>query len=235
MIRLQKYLRDEIGISRRHAEGLISQQKITVNGAVSKLGDQVDPMKDVVYCDGVLVKSTTSGVPLEYILMNKPAGCVTTRFDPQKRKTIYDYLPKDKFKLFSIGRLDLNTEGLLLLTNDGDLSYRLTHPKFETEKEYLVIVSGALSPSQKSEIEKGLKAPGLITSPCRINYVRQYSNRTELKLVIHEGQKREIRRIFKHFAFEVEYLKRIRISTLSLGDLKPGSWRELTANEVNLL
>lgn len=232
-LRLQKYLRDCLGISRRKAEEMIEQGRVSVNGQKAVIGVSVLPDQDEVIFDGKKVEPA-SGESM-YIMLNKPKGYVTTRSDPQGRRTVFDLLPANFSHLFPVGRLDYHTEGLLLLTDDGDLAYRLTHPKFEVEKEYMVAIDGQLNGEQKSMIEKGLHTPDLRTSRAYIKIFTSSPSRTSLSITIHEGQKREVRRIFEYFAFRVLDLKRIRIQTLLLGDLVKGKWRKLEKKEYEKL
>lgn len=229
MLRLQKYLRDCLGISRRKAEEVIEQGRVMVNCQKAVIGVSVIPDQDEVVFDGKKVIPLSE--ELLYIMLNKPKGYVTTRSDPQGRRTVFDLLPRNFSHLFPVGRLDYHTEGLLLLTNDGDWAYRLTHPKFEVEKEYIVVIDGELDREQKSMIEQGLHTPDLKTSRAYIKIFTSSSQQSSLSITIHEGQKREVRRIFEYFGFRVLDLKRIRIQTLLLGDLARSKWRRLEKNE----
>ena len=220
-IRLQKYIRDVLGCSRRKAEEYISEGKIVVNDEQALLGMSVDPAIDTVVVDG---KKLNYKKELLYMMLHKPAGYVTTRSDPYAKKTVYDLLPNDFRHLVPVGRLDQDTEGLLLFTNDGDFAYQLTHPKFEVEKEYEVILNGRLSDDQQKKIEKGLKSKEITTSSAKIVIHTRTKNETSLSMTIHEGQKREIKRIFQVFGLKVVYLKRFRMGRYELGNLKKGKW-----------
>ncbi|EKD99830.1 MAG: ribosomal large subunit pseudouridine synthase B [uncultured bacterium] len=224
-LRLQKYIRDQTGVSRRKAEELISAGLVTVGGKQADLGMSVDDVSDVVELNGEKLGGKKK---LVYIMMNKPSGFICSRSDPHNPKTVYDLLPKEYSNLFPIGRLDIDTEGLLMLTNDGDFSYKLTHPKFEVEKEYYVLINGKLGLAEQREIEKGIKTPDLTTSPARIKILRSTPRETSLSMIIHEGQNREIKRIFAHFGYKVAYLKRIRVANYELGDLPTGQYVKLT-------
>ena len=226
--RLQKYMRDCLGVSRRKAEDLIKNGRVTVDAQVAKLGTVIDSDIDKVFVDSKELKLHSKPI---YIMLNKPTGFVTTRFDPQMRKTVYDLLPKNFKELFPVGRLDYDTEGLLLLTNDGDFTYKLTHPKFEIEKEYEVVLDKKVSYKQISQIEQGVKSALINTAPAKVKVL----NDKKLNLIIHEGQKREIKLIFRVFGIEVQSLKRVRIKKLYLGNLPIGKWRHLDSIEVNLL
>ena len=229
-VRLQKFIRDCSGISRRKAEGLISAGLVTVNGERAVLGQVVDSGADVVKVSGEEQKADKAPV---YIVLNKPRGYTTTRADPHAEKTIYELLPEEFKKLFPVGRLDKDSEGLLFLTNDGDFTYRLTHPKFEVEKEYTVVIRGSLTKKEKENIETGVKTEGFSTSPAKIELIVQNLSNTTLNITIHEGQNREIRRMFGLFNHEVLSLKRIRTHKILLGDLAVGKWRILTDKEVS--
>lgn len=233
MIRLQKYLRDMLGFSRRKAEEYIAAGQVRVNDSTAQLGMSVDPQKDEILFQGK--KVLPKKLELVYIMLHKPQGFVTTRSDPQERRTVFYLLPKNMQQLFPVGRLDYNTEGLLLLTNDGDFAYRLTHPKFEVEKEYLVTIDGALRPEEKNRIEAGLKTKDLQTGKMKIRILSSQPKKTALLITLHEGQKREIRRIFEHFGYRVMDLKRIRLGKLLLGDLPKGKWRTLAPREIGSL
>ncbi len=221
-VRLQIILRDSLGISRRASEVLIKNQKVTINGNIAKLGDSANSYSDSVAVDGVEIKKNSK--KLLYIALNKPDGCLTTRSDPFKRKTIYDLLPDEYKSLFPIGRLDFHTEGLILLTNDGDLTLTLTHPKYEVEKEYVVRINKDILDSDISKCAQGFKSQEITTGPVKITF---NTDRRILNVVIQEGQNREIRRLFEAMGYKVDYLKRIRILNLKLStlNLSLGSYR----------
>ena len=231
-IRLQKYIRDCTGLSRRKAEEEIAQGHVVINNTVATLGNSIETSQDIVLFHGK--KLTPQQEEKITIMLHKPAGYVTTRSDPQKRKTVFDLLPKQYQHLFPVGRLDYDTEGLLLLTNDGDLAYRLTHPKFEVEKEYLVTVDGFLSDENKKEIEKGLNTKEIKTSHAKIQIISRSQKQTTLHITIHEGQNREIRRIFEVFHLSVSHLKRIRIQNTLLGNLAKGKWKRIIPHILGL-
>lgn len=229
-IRLQKHIRDCLGISRRKAEEYIDRGDVTINGVIAKLGDKVDPDTDVVLMHGKSLNIVHQD--FQYIMLYKPKGYITTRTDPEGRPTVYELLPSQFRHLFPVGRLDYNTEGLLLLTNDGDFAYQLTHPKFEVEKEYLVIIQGYLSEMQKKEIEKGIVSDELVTSPAHVQIKAQVDHKTSLLITIHEGQNREVRRIFDYMGFRVLHLKRTRIQQLLLEGVLLGQWKEIRPEMV---
>ena len=231
-IKLQLFLSHNGFCSRRKAFDLICQGGVKVNHAIVREPSfMVDDKKDSVCVEGkeVTVQS------LQYVLLHKPAGYVTTVSDRFAEKTVFDILPSSYKGLFPVGRLDKETEGLLLLTNDGDLAYRLTHPKFNAYKKYFVRISGKLHDKEKQKIEQGVMVEGKKTAPARITHVIFRGDKTELYLTIHEGRKRQIRLMFPQVGHQVVYLKRVAQGALELGHLPIGLYRELTKQEVELL
>lgn len=225
--RLQKVLaRAGIG-SRRHCEELIADGKVTVNGVVAALGRRVDPETDRVAVDGVPI-SVREG--LVHYLLNKPAGVVTTASDPQGRPTVVDLVPSEP-RVFPVGRLDYETEGLLLLTNDGDLTHRLTHPSYGVEKEYLAEVEGTPSRGVLRLLREGVELDDGPTAPAKASL--QPPNL--LTLTIHEGRNRQVRRMCEAVGHPVRRLVRTRIGPIVDRTLKPGQWRTLTPDEVRAL
>lgn len=228
-MRLQKYLADCGISSRRKAEEYILQGLVQVNGKViDELGYKIDPEKDeVLFAD----KKVEPSQQHTYLLLNKPAGYLSTCSDPQARKTILDLLPKNN-RLFPVGRLDKETEGLLIVTDDGSLTYRLTHPKHHIEKEYIVICQGELSAEKKSELKTGILLDNKKTASAEIVIKKTGNNKTTLHITIHEGRKRQIRNMFEIIGHRVHYLKRIRIGHIKLGNLPSGQYRRLTDEEL---
>jgi len=225
--RLQKVLaRTGIG-SRRVCEDLIAEGRVTVNGTVAELGRRVDPEVDRVEVDGVPI-SVREG--LVHYLLNKPAGVVTTASDPQGRPTVVELVPAEP-RVFPVGRLDAETEGLLLLTNDGDLTHRLTHPSFGVEKEYLALVEGTPSAGSLRRLREGIELDDGRTAPARASLQPPSS----LTLVIHEGRNRQVRRMCEAIGHPVQRLVRVRIGPIADRQLAPGSWRPLTQDEVRAL
>ena len=214
--------------SRRKAEELILQGRISVNGVkLEKMGAQIDPEKDKVEIDGNPISKSEEKI---YLMLNKPAGFTCTRAHFYNEKSVMELI---KYKnVYPVGRLDKDTRGLLLLTNDGDFAYKLTHPKFEHEKEYMVTVKKPLSFSQKQILEKGIMIDFKITAPCKITNIHKTKEFTTLSMVIHEGRKRQIRRMFEKIENPVLELKRVRISKILLGDLHEGKVRFLTKDEI---
>ncbi len=223
--RLQKFLSAAGVASRRHAETMILAGKVKVNGNVVKeLGTKVDPDKDRVEVDRKRVQIQNK----IYLLLYKPKRCVTTRDDPRKRKTVYEYLPeKLRNTLWSVGRLDFNTEGLLLFTNDGELTQLLTHPSKEHEKEYEVQIDKELSSGRIEKMEKGMMIDGKKTAPAKVRAMG-----TTVYITIHEGMNRQVRKMFGELGYSVRNLKRIRMGKLKIEDLKPGEHKLIKKEEI---
>jgi 23S rRNA pseudouridine2605 synthase len=225
--RLQKVLAGAGIGSRRVCEELIAGGRVEVNGDVAVLGRRVDPVADRVTVDGVPV-ATRPG--LVYYLVNKPAGVVSTASDPQGRPTVTGLVPPEP-RVYPVGRLDAATEGLLLLTNDGDLTHRLSHPSFGVEKEYLAHVEGTPRPVALRRLRDGVVLDDGPTAPARVSLVGP----DVLRIAIHEGRNRQIRRMAEAVGHPVRRLVRTRIGPLRTGALRPGEWRELTQAEVRAL
>jgi len=231
--RLQKVLAQAGFASRRAAEGMITAGRVAVNGTVvTELGTKVDPDSDVVTLDGKLVAVEKERV---YVLLHKPAGYVTTLSDPQGRPLVTDLLKGVSARVFPVGRLDYNTEGLLLLTNDGALANRLAHPRYGVEKEYHVRVRGEVSGEQLAALAGGVALEEGKTAPAQARVVKGSDNNTWLSLVIHEGRYRQVRRMCEEVGLTVVRLKRVRYGFLEMGGLRPGEFRFLTGDEVKRL
>ncbi len=230
--RLQKLIAAAGLASRRQAERWIAAGRITVNGRPAGLGDQADAERDRIEVDGRPLRLEQ---PKVYLLLNKPAGYVTTACDPQGRKVVSDLLRDVKVRVFPVGRLDLNTEGLLLLTNDGDLAARLTHPRHQVAKTYLVRVRGALTAASRQRLEEGVKLDDGLTAPAKVAKVRSSGSHTWLELTINEGRNRQVRRMCEAVGHSVSRLKRIGLAFLLLEGLRVGQYRQLTAAEVKRL
>lgn len=227
--RLNKFIANNTDISRRKADEMISKGEIKINNKlVEELGTMVDEEKDRITVNGRPLIINRDKI---YIALNKPAGYITTRDDEMQRKTVMDLVPKNK-NLKPVGRLDKETEGLLILTNDGNLIYKYTHPKFHCEKEYKVLVKGELNTRNKEKLERGVVIEGKKTAPCRIQISKSSETATELKITIYEGRKRQIRKMFAEISHPVKYLQRIRIGKINLGFLKKGEFRLLNKNEL---
>jgi 23S rRNA pseudouridine2605 synthase len=225
--RLQKVLARAGFGSRRTCEELIEDERVTVNGEVAVLGRRVDPEVDRIEVDGVAV-STRAG--LVYYLLNKPAGVITTAEDTHGRPTVVEMVPAEP-RVFPVGRLDADTEGLLLLTNDGDLAHRLTHPSHGVEKEYLAEVEGRPSRSSLRRLREGVDLDDGPTSPAKVALVEP----SVLRITIHEGRNRQVRRMCAEIGHPVVRLVRIRIADLVDRRLSPGEWRTLEPGEVRSL
>lgn len=222
-IRLQRFIALNSNYSRRKAEELIQDGIVKINSVKAELGQSIDPQKDKIYINGKLIKPIKKRITL---MLNKPAGYITTKRDPHANKTVMDLIPyKD---VFPVGRLDKDTEGLLLLTNDGDLAYKLTHPKFEHEKEYYVELKSEITSDQIKKLEKGITIDGKKTAPCIITK----HNRNKLNITLHEGRKRQIKRMFEKLGNKVIYLYRLRIGKLKLGSLKKGSHKLINSEDI---
>lgn len=228
--RLQKLISAAGLASRRAAETLINQGRVTVNGQVASLGESADPEQDVICVDGIPLQFTQRHT---YILLHKPVGYVTTCKDEQGRRTVMDLVADLGVRVFPVGRLDLNSEGLLLLTDDGDLANRLMHPSFRVEKTYRVDVEG-LDSSQ--EILEQLRQPVTLDDGDVVQALEIKSpRRNQLEITIGEGKNRQVRRMCQAVGLRVRRLCRIREGSLVLGDLPKGKWRHLTARELEQL
>lgn len=225
--RLQKALaRAGLG-SRRLCEELIADERVTVNGVVATLGDRVDPDQDEVTVDGVVVGVRPG---LVHYVLNKPAGVVTTADDPQGRPTVIELVPSEP-RVHPVGRLDLDTEGLLLLTNEGELTHRLTHPSFGVDKEYLAEVVGTPSRGALRRLREGVELDDGPTAPARVSLLEG----NLLRITLHEGRNRQVRRMCEAVGHPVRRLVRTRIGPLTDRTLAPGEWRVLTGAEVHEL
>jgi 23S rRNA pseudouridine2605 synthase len=226
-VRLQKVLARAGFGSRRTCDDLIADGRVTVNDEVAELGRRVDVERDRVRVDGVPL-SIRPG--LVHYLLNKPTGVVTTADDPQGRPTVVSLVPDDP-RVFPVGRLDLDTEGLLLLTNDGELTHRLTHPSFGVEKEYLAHVRGDPTPGEIRRLREGVELDDGRTAPAKANVVSP----GVVRITIHEGRNRQVRRMCDAIGHPVLRLVRTRIGPLADRSLSPGEWRPLTLDEVRAL
>jgi len=228
-MRLQKFLAQAGIASRRKAEVLIETGAVKVNGKQALLGSSIDPQKDQITINGKSI-STSS---YYYFALHKPAGFLSTVTDPFKRKTVLD-LVKTSGRVYPVGRLDQNSEGLMILTNDGELAYRLTHPKFHVEKIYAVLVKGIPSKETLKKLEGGILLEDGKTAPCEVRITKILEGKTKcaLEIKLYEGRKREIRRMMKAVGHPAISLCRTRIGPLALGDLPKGKSRPLSAHEV---
>lgn len=229
--RLQKILaRAGVG-SRRACEELIREGRVTVNGRTASLGDKVDPTRDVVEVEGGRIPLDPT---LRYYALNKPRGVVTTARDPQGRPDVSAYYPEGP-RVFPVGRLDQDTEGLLLLTNDGELANRLTHPRYGVEKEYLAEVEGAPRDRDLRRLERGIELEDGVARAVSARRVARTGSRSAVRLVMTEGRKREVRRMLGAVGLPVRRLVRTRLGPVGLGSLRPGAVRPLDPSEVTQL
>ena len=231
-IRLQKYLSQCSVASRRKAEELIIEGRVKINGRKAILGDKVDPVHDKVLVCGKPVRNNDTKM---YIMLHKPRGFVTTLSDEQGRRCVADLVEDAGVRLFPVGRLDRNSEGLLLMTNDGEFSNFLTHPKRHVSKVYRVTVRGKVSDDQIDKMAVGMELEDFTTMPCDISVMERHEDRTVLRFVLYEGKNREIRKLCEAVGLNVIRLKRTEIAGLKLGMLPQGRWRELTEKEVKKL
>ncbi len=231
-MRLNRFLASCGVSSRRGADELISQGKVTVNGAVvTELGTQIDEATDIVSIGGKTVTPDTGRV---YIMLNKPAGVLSSCSDDRGRKTVLDIVKTDK-RIFPVGRLDYDTQGLLILTNDGDFAYRCTHPKHEVDKTYVADVTGLLDDKALRSLKNGVVVDGRKTAKAQIKVIERKDDTARLEVTIHEGRNRQIKKMFESVGCKVLYLKRISIGALMLKDLPAGKWRHLSSSELKLL
>ncbi len=218
--------------SRRKAQEFIEKGRVRVNSSVIRAkGFRVDTDKDRIEIDGRLLKEP----PKTYFVLNKPKGVLTTVSDEKDRITVLDLIKEKKLRIYPVGRLDKDTEGVILLTNDGDLAYRLTHPKFGVKKLYIADVKSSLPGFVIRKLEKGVYLDGKRTSRCRITSLKSTSYNTVLKIQLHEGRKRQIRRMIKKVGGKVIRLRRIEYAGINAGDLPIGKYRHLTQKEISRL
>lgn len=228
--RIQKIL-SEMGItSRRNAEEMIIAGRITVNGQIATLGMKADPAKDHIKVDRKLLIKPE---PKVYLLLNKPKSVVTSLYDPEGRSTVKDFLKKIKYRVYPVGRLDYDSEGLLLLTNDGDFANAILHPSKKIPKTYLVKVKGVLEEAEIDKLRTGVKLIDGLTAPAKVRKIGTTENNSWIEMTMHEGRKRQIRRMLETIGHNVLKLKRIKINGIALGNLKPGEYRYLTPEELS--
>ena len=232
MVRLQKFLAEAGVASRRASEQIILTGRVAVNGkVVTELGTKVDPAADQVMLDGKLVR----GKKKLYVALHKPVGCVCSRKDELGRHTIYELLPAEWSSVQSVGRLDYDTEGLLLLTNDGELNLRLTHPRYGVRKLYQVTVEGRAELDQMEAFTRGIRDEGEMLRAQRARVVETTKSRSVIELELTEGKNREVRRMCAAVGLTVERLVRTQVGKIKLGELRTGRWRTLTEAEIKTL
>ncbi len=228
-MRINKFLAEHGIASRRHADEMIVKGRVKINGEIATLGTDVQE-KDTVLVDDVPV-STAEKVE-EYYIMNKPKGVLCTVSDDRGRKTVMDLLPEGAGRVFPVGRLDYETEGLLILTNDGDLAFRLTHPTSEIPKTYLARIEGTMTEKDLNRIRSGIELDGVMTKKCKAHIVETNKAYTKVHVTITEGRNRQVRRMFEAIGRTVAFLKRVSIGKLKLTGLDRGEVRKLTEEEI---
>ena len=233
MMRLQKYLALCGVASRRRAEQMIQEGKVQVNGqTVREMGVQVDEEKDTVSVEGAVVRPEAEK---HYLAYYKPIGEVTTVSDPEGRATVMDKFRDYPVRLFPVGRLDYDSEGLLLLTNDGDMMNRLLHPSREVRKSYLIKASNDVTDEEIRTLRRGVMIDGKMTSPAEVRLIRKEAFDTVLLVTIHEGRNRQVRKMVEAVGHQVVALRRVAFGPILLGDLPRGQWRHLTPQEISKL
>lgn len=231
--RLQKILAQAGIASRRKAEELIREGKVRVDGmVVTEMGVRVDPATQKIECNGRPVFSLEKKV---YILLHKPAGFLSTVRDPQGRPIVTDLLPNIKERIYPVGRLDLDTEGALLLTNDGELAQAVLHPSREVKKTYVAKIKGRPGSKKLAALSRGIELEGKKTWPAEITVLASEKQTTTIQIVIHEGRKRQVRKMFEAVGHPVLQLKRMAYGQLALGELKPGKYRFLPPGDIKLI
>ncbi|MBQ6255912.1 MAG: rRNA pseudouridine synthase [Clostridia bacterium] len=231
-MRLQKYMAACGVASRRKAEEMIAEGRVTVNGAkITEMGTQVEE-GDEVRLDGQVIRPEAEK---RYVMYHKPAGEVTTVSDPEGRRCVLDHFRDYPVRLYPVGRLDYDSEGLLLLTNDGTLTERMLHPSHQVDKTYLARVSGSVTMDEVRQLRAGVMLDDHKTAPAKVRVIKLEAEATVVLVTIHEGRNRQVRRMFEETGHQVMQLRRVRFGPLNLGDLPRGKWRELTAEEVRSL
>lgn len=232
-MRLNKYIAECGVASRRGADKLISEGVVKVNNkTVTALGMDINAENDTVTVNGQKITPVSRDI---YIMLNKPKGCVTTVKDDKGRKTVMDYIPQKDKRLFPIGRLDYDTEGLVLLTNDGDLAYKITHPSHEIPKTYIAKVEGDVPEAELAKLRNGIELDGITTHRAKVKKLGFEEGISRIEITIFEGKNRQVRRMFEYIGFNVAFLKRIQIGDLKLGGLGRGMSRYLTDREIELI
>ncbi len=232
-MRLNRFLASCGVASRRKCDGLIKAGRVKIDGkVVTALSTTVSPDKDRIEFDGKVLRLPGNEI---FILLNKPKGYLSTVADGRGRPTVMDLIPSFSERLYPVGRLDLNSEGLLLLTNSGKIAFRLTHPKYGIEKVYLAEVKGVPDKQDLNQFEKGLLLEAGWTAPAKVEIVWVDRNRSQLKITLHEGRKRQVRYMCEAIGHRVTSLRRIQFGNLKLGNIELGKWRRLTSQEIDSL
>lgn len=232
-VRLQKYLSECAIASRRKSEELIMQGRVKVNGVVAKIGDKINPKRDTVTVNGK--KVIKQAKELTYIMLHKPRGFITTMSDEQGRKCVAELIKDVPGRVYPIGRLDRDSEGMLLFTNDGEFANAMMHPSKHISKTYRVTVRPFVTEEQLTKITEGIIIDDRKTAPAQVRVVTKEENRTVLEFILYEGRNREIRKMCEALGLEVARLKRTAVGSVKLGMLKQGSWRNLSDDEVRKL
>ncbi len=228
MLRLQKYLAECGVASRRASEKLIAEGRVTVNGETAQLGCSIEPGGERVEVNGEPVEPDDK----VYIVLNKPTDSITTAKDTHGRKTVLDLVRGARARVFPVGRLDKDVEGVLLLTNDGELAHRLMHPSYHVDKVYLAWVRGHMRPETALRMEKGIMLEDGMSAPAKVMILNEGVHTTQIRLTLHEGRKREVKRLCEAAGHPVCGLNRIAVGNVRTRGLRPGEWRYLTDNEV---
>lgn len=231
-MRINKYIAQSGLCSRRKADELIANGNVKVNGAAMKEPGYDVQDTDTVEVNGRRIEAAAAPV---YVLINKPLGMVTTVSDDKERLTVMEVVKDIDARLFPVGRLDYNTSGALIMTNDGDLAYRLTHPKHEVYKTYRARVAGVLSAEKMARLRKGVDIGGFVTSRAKVSIIKGNQHSTIVEIAIHEGKNRQVRKMFAAVGNPVQELERVAIGEIRLGHLKPGHYRKLTREEIEYL
>jgi 23S rRNA pseudouridine2605 synthase len=230
--RLQKIIAEMGLASRRKSEELILEGRVTVNGRVATIGMKADPLKDHIKVDGKLLFRPEKKV---YFILNKPRGVVTSMSDPEGRPTVHDFVRAIKQRVYPVGRLDFDSEGMLLLTNDGEFAQAVLHPSKKIPKTYLVKIKGNLEDENIEKLRNGIRLDRTITAPAKVKRLRKTENNSWIEMVIYEGKKRQIRRMLERVGHSVIRLMRIKINGIEMGPLKPGACRQISAEEMRIL
>ncbi len=233
LIRLQKYLAHAGIASRRKCEEMIKSGRVQVDGkTVSCMGLKITPGVEQISVDGTTINTVEKHV---YILLNKPKGYVTTVSDPQGRPIVTSLLQDVKERVFPVGRLDLDTEGALLLTNDGELTQAILHPSKQVYKTYEALVKGRPQESDLKSLENGIFVEGKKTAPAKVSFIKHHAQNSVIQIIIHEGRKRQVKKMFQAIGSPVLSLKRLAYGSLNLGTLKPGKYKFLTKKDLKLI
>lgn len=232
-IRLQKFFTDTKIMSRRNAEKVIEAGNVKVNGVIAKVGDKVDPENDIVEYNGKIIRYDSSDK--KYIMLNKPLGYVTTASDEKGRDTVLSLVKDVGERIYPVGRLDMYSEGLLILTNDGELTNRLTHPKNNMPKSYSVIIKGAISPDALHKLNSPMEIDGYKLKPVKVRLISTKNGNSNTVFTLNEGRNRQIRKMCEQCELTIMRLTRISVGKLKLGELERGKWRYLTPSEIDYL